>query len=101
MKGASADGPVPTDPSPVAATAAVAYQHDIVRQSRLLRDALQSDKVRVGCFLGAGCPSGIYDKDGKKDAPHLPDVAKLLRRPLRHLSCDRHHSPGSASGVWS
>ncbi len=53
------------------------YQHDVLRQARLLRDALQSDKIRIGCFLGAGCPSGIYDQDGKRTKPLIPDVARL------------------------
>ena len=77
MTTAPAGGSIPPDPSSAAMTAAIGYQHDIVRQSRLLRDAMQSDKIRVGCFLGAGCPSGVYDKDGKKGSPHLPDVSKL------------------------
>jgi hypothetical protein len=51
--------------------------HDARRQVGLLRDALQSDKVRMGFFLGAGCPSGIYDADGVKCAPLIPDVASL------------------------
>ncbi|MEO8497306.1 MAG: SIR2 family protein, partial [Planctomycetota bacterium] len=51
--------------------------HDAARQAQLLRDALQSDKVRLGCFLGAGCPSGVYDKDGNKGDPLIPDVARL------------------------
>ena len=66
--------------APVAASPSgmPAIQHDAARQARLLRDALQSDKVRLGCFLGAGCPSGVYDQDGKKlDPPLIPDVARL------------------------
>lgn len=55
----------------------VDYQHDVIRQTGLLRDSLQSDKIRIGFFLGAGCPSGIYDKDGKKATPHLPNVQEL------------------------
>lgn len=66
----------PAAPTPPTATPP-AVQHDAVQQVRLLRDALQSDKVRVGCFLGAGCPSGVYDKDGKKTDPLIPDVARL------------------------
>lgn len=65
----------PAVSSPIVATA---IQHDAIQQARLLRDALQSDKVRLGCFLGAGCPSGVYDNDGKKcDPPLIPDVARL------------------------
>jgi hypothetical protein len=44
---------------------------------RLVREALQSEKRRLGVFLGAGCPSGIYDKDGVASLKHIPDVAGL------------------------
>lgn len=76
---------VATVPSPtsvpathaVSSSGATSVEHDATRQARLLRDALQSDKLRIGCFLGAGCPSGVYDKDGRKCDPLIPDVAKL------------------------
>lgn len=53
------------------------YQHDVARQANLLRDALQSDRVRVGFFLGAGCPLGVYDKMGEKSLNLIADVAAL------------------------
>lgn len=59
------------------AVPALTHKHPIVRQFRLLRDALQSDKVRVGCLLGAGCPSGVYQANGTKGDPLIPDVARL------------------------
>jgi len=52
-------------------------QHDAARQSRLLRDALESAKSRMGFFLGAGCPLGIFDEKGEKSIGLIPDVAKL------------------------
>ena len=58
---------------------AIKHKHPVARQFRLLRDALQSDKVRVGCLLGAGCPSGVYQEDGTKGAPLVPDVAQLTQ----------------------
>jgi len=51
--------------------------HDAARQAQLLREALQSDKVRIGYFLGAGCPLGIYDEKGETSLKHIPDVAGL------------------------
>lgn len=51
--------------------------HDISHQVHLLREALQSEKRRVGFFLGAGCPLGIYDATGKQSLKHIPDVAGL------------------------
>ena len=51
--------------------------HDLLHQVGLLREALRSEKRRLGFFLGAGCPLGIYDKDGTKSAKYIPDVAGL------------------------
>ncbi len=51
--------------------------HDIGHQVHLIRAALQSEKRRLGFFLGAGCPLGIYDKDGNESLKHIPDVAGL------------------------
>lgn len=48
-----------------------------MRQARLLRDALESAKGRIGFFLGAGCPLGIYDEKGEKTVKLIPDVANL------------------------
>ena len=52
-------------------------EHDLIRQINLLRDALQSDKAKIGCFIGAGCPLGIYDVNGQKSLRLIPDVAGL------------------------
>lgn len=51
--------------------------HDLQHQIGLVREALRSEKRRLGFFLGAGCPLGIYDKDGTKSLKHIPDVAGL------------------------
>ena len=64
--------PMPQAPSP-----AHEPLHDVVHQVRLVREALQSEKRRLGFFLGAGCPLGIYDKEGKYSIKHIPDVAGL------------------------
>ena len=51
--------------------------HDVTHQVHLIREALQSEKRRLGFFLGAGCPLGIYDKEGKESLKHIPDVLGL------------------------
>lgn len=51
--------------------------HDLQHQVGLVREALRSEKRRLGFFLGAGCPLGIYDKDEAKSVKHIPDVAGL------------------------
>jgi hypothetical protein len=54
--------------------------HDASQQARLLRTALQDDKQRVGFFLGAGCPLGIYDDKGEKSLSLIPAVIPLTVR---------------------
>jgi len=61
----------------VAVPAGLKNLHDVGHQVRLIREALQSEKRRLGFFLGAGCPLGIYDKDGKESLRRIPDVAGL------------------------
>lgn len=51
--------------------------HDVLHQVNLVREALQSEKRRLGVFLGAGCPLGIYDAAGTKSLKHIPDVNGL------------------------
>ena len=78
------------DPSSTAAAAPVAAPtpspatlpqiHDAAQQARNLRQVLQDDKQRIGCFLGAGCPLGIYDESGTKSTVLIPAVVDLTTR---------------------
>lgn len=54
--------------------------HDAAQQARNLRQVLQDDKQRIGCFLGAGCPLGVYDAAGKKSIVLIPAVVELTKR---------------------
>lgn len=54
--------------------------HDASQQARLLRTALQDDKQKTGFFLGAGCPLGVYDADGKKSMGLIPAVIHLTTK---------------------
>jgi hypothetical protein len=65
-----------------------ALLHDVGHHVHLLRDALQSEKQRLGLFLGAGCPLGIYDKDGKLSLKYIPDVAGLTAAVGAELSSE-------------
>jgi hypothetical protein len=58
-------------------SAGLAPLHDVTHQVRLIREALQSEKRRLGFFLGAGCPLGIFDKTEKESLKHIPDVSGL------------------------
>jgi hypothetical protein len=53
--------------------------HDAAQQARNLRQVLQDDKQRIGCFLGAGCPLGIYDAAGKASLVLIPAVVDLTK----------------------
>lgn len=77
------EGAIPSNALPKNGGAKIAVRldlesfHDICYQVQLLREALQSEKRRLGFFLGAGCPLGIYDESGKESLRHIPDVAGL------------------------
>lgn len=76
------DGPTavaPALPPSVPAQAPPAI-HNVEHEARLLRSALQDNKVPLGFFLGAGCPSGIYDAEGKNSLKWIPDVAGLTKK---------------------
>jgi hypothetical protein len=60
--------------------------HDAAQQARNLRQVLQDDKQRIGCFLGAGCPLGVYDVTGTKSIVLIPAVAELTKRVADGLS---------------
>jgi hypothetical protein len=46
----------------------------------LLQQALSSGKMRVGFFLGAGCPLSIRVPDGTLTRPLIPDIAGLTEK---------------------
>lgn len=86
-----------TDTAPIAAPAVViaappppmAAIHNAVQQAGNLRQVLQDDKQRIGCFLGAGCPLGIYDAEGNKSIGLIPAVIELTKRVAVGLqACD-------------
>jgi hypothetical protein len=70
---ATATTATPSAPAPAVATFARDV-HNAAHQVRLLREAVQSDKVRIGYFIGAGCPLGIYDDKDDKSLWYIPIV---------------------------
>jgi hypothetical protein len=64
-------------PVPVSATPPLNAIHDAFQQVRNLRQVLEEGKQRIGCFLGAGCPLGIYDEAEEKSVVLIPAVAQL------------------------
>lgn len=70
--------------------------HDASQQARNLRQVLQDDKQRIGCFLGAGCPLGVYDAAGEKSIVLIPAVVELTKRVAGGLSAT-DSTPGAVS----
>lgn len=74
----------PTHGAPLAATAPGKLPfdtiHDAAQQARVLRQVLQDDKQRIGCFLGAGCPLGVYDAAEKNSIVLIPAIVELTKR---------------------
>lgn len=69
----------------IASRPSVEHIHDAAQQSAILRSVLEDDKQRIGCFLGAGCPLGIYDEAGTKSIVLIPAVDELTKRVARDL----------------
>lgn len=86
---ASADSTAP--PAPV-----LPQIHDAAQQARNLRQVLQDDKQRIGCFLGAGCPLGVYDAAGENSVVLIPAVVELTKRVANGLQAI-DSAPGAAS----
>jgi hypothetical protein len=82
MTTAPAPGTAPTASaaSNAASSSELPQLHDATQLTRNLRQVLQDDKQRIGCFLGAGCPLGIYDADGQKSVVLIPAVVELTKR---------------------
>jgi hypothetical protein len=70
--------------------------HDAAQQARNLRQVLQDDKQRIGCFLGAGCPLGVYDAAGTASLVLIPAVVELTKRVAEGLELS-DKTPGSTS----
>jgi hypothetical protein len=83
----------PTVAAVAIAAAPIEPLHDLAYQIGLVREALQSEKRRLGFFLGAGCPLGIFDKDGTASVKHIPDVAGLTEALAAALDADAALKP--------
>jgi len=87
--------PKPPD-APSKGHASLPAIHDAAQQARNLRQVLQDDKQRIGCFLGAGCPLGVYDSAGEKSVVLIPAVVELTKRIARGLDdLDKGKDPKS------
>ena len=62
--------------------------HDPLQLMKQLRQILAADKLSVGFFLGAGCPSSIWvpSEDGNGEVPLIPDITGLTKTVTKTLS---------------
>ena len=88
-----ANTPVVTPPNP-----ALNAIHDAAQQASYLRQILEDNKLRIGFFLGAGCPLGIYDTNGEKSIILIPAVVELTKRVAAGLA-DKDKDSGGTSGL--
>ena len=70
----------PTTPGAPPVNPPMSAIHDAFQQARNLRQVLEEGKQRIGCFLGAGCPLGIYDAAGEKSLVLIPAVGQLTKQ---------------------
>lgn len=89
-----------TDASIGASARRTDIQHDLNSQTRLLQNALQSDKVRIGFFIGAGCPLGIYDELGKTSLNLIPDVLGLSNHVRQELNDIDNERTKALAAAW-
>jgi SIR2-like domain len=76
--------------------------HDAAQQARNLRQVLQDDKQRIGCFLGAGCPLGVYDEAGKNSIVLIPAIDELTKRVADGLdACDKAAATSTFRKDWN
>lgn len=61
------------------------------RQAALLQQALSPDKMRVGFFLGAGCPISIRINRAGKNEPLIPDIRGLTERICASVGASADH----------
>lgn len=88
--------PTGSPESSTTAKSQLEFLHDAAQQTRNLRSVLQDDKQRIGCFLGAGCPLGIYDEPGTKSIVLIPAVLELTQKVAEELQ-----AADSAAGATS
>ena len=68
--------------------AADALVHCPYRRTTDLLQRLAPAKMRVGFFLGAGCPLAVRVQDGSETLPLIPDIAGLTKQVKDHLEGD-------------
>ncbi len=84
------EGPTPTSFIPAT------RKHDPHRRALDLLQRLAPGKMRVGFFLGAGCPLAVRNGGEEKSEPLIPDIAGLTEQVKSHLDGDEAIKPVAA-----
>ncbi len=59
--------------------------HNASQQVDTLRQVLEDNKQKIGFFLGAGCPLGVYDNNGTESLNLIPDIKNLTTQVIEAL----------------
>jgi hypothetical protein len=80
----------PASTSPMGATPKVTNEmtHSPYRRTMDLLQRLAPGKMRIGFFLGAGCPLAVQVIDGEKTKPLIPEIVGLTKQVKKHLDGD-------------
>ena len=62
--------------------------HSPYRRTTDLLQRLAPGKMRIGFFIGAGCPLAVQVPDGEKTKPLIPEIAGLTKLVKEHLDAD-------------
>lgn len=62
--------------------------HSPFRRAADLLQRLAPHKMRIGFFIGAGCPLAVEVREGERTRPLIPDIAGLTRLVKDHLDGD-------------
>ena len=85
--GAAGTPPV-VSPATPASPAPTNPVHDPYRRAMDLLQRLAPGKMRVGFFLGAGCPLAVQISTGGKSEPIIPEIWGLTAQVKTHLDSD-------------
>lgn len=93
----SGSGSAPAGPASAAAGSASSpgpafgrLVHSPYRRATDLLQRLAPGKMRIGFFLGAGCPLAVRVPDGTATKPLIPEIAGLTKLVKEHLEADKH-----------
>lgn len=92
--------PAQDTPQPIVPPSSEAPTHCPFHRTTDLLQRLAPGKMRIGFFIGAGCPLAIHvDDDNGSTKPLIPDIAGLTKLVKQNLDSD-NDTKGVAKKVW-